>query len=467
MPRNGTYSTRHGTLTARSGSYAPAGVLAEMIEDFEEGYPRRAWNNPTWSGDSKHISQSDLAITQSGDGSAYLKGYFEDWVLPENLATPAELGRPIRCWFYPLDWITPTDPDRDGSQYWFTIGHPTKDDRYDRLELNTIYTGTARIRYRNGGTAKTIDSLDGGVTYTSDAHLSTENVWFAWDVYSPGCNALQSSNFEKGETLAPGEWQFALHENGIQTNPTIIDASFTEYQDWPGDEVKIGIWAGRSGDEVIFDDIQFLDQIVVDDGSGGTVTTTIIDDFEEYRSGHLPTNWTIDGSGSADVDSSAALHADSSQGVLQKGSSQIRSFPGQGLDRYPEDGKEFTVLTEFDSDTKQPWILLNLDTDYWSTETNNWRFEFHMNSGIRLVYADGDGRDILSTDDTYSFSTNTTYEAHILPDSTAGMEFWITDGTGNVVASTSTMQTKDIDPEMNIGFRSSRSVRWDYAQIIE
>ena len=463
MPRHGVYSTRHGTLTTRSGSYAPAGDVAEMIENFEDGYPRGDWTDPTESGYAKHISETDLSITRSGDGSVFLKGYVEDWVLPHHLDTPAKIGRPIRCWFYPLDWTTPTDPDRDGSQYWFTIGHPEKDSRYDRLELNLIYTGLARIRYRNGGMAKTIDSLNGGTTYTPDAHLSTENVWFAWDVLSPGCNAMESSQQTEGETLPPGEWQFALHEDGEQTDPTIIDASFHEYKDWPGDEMKIGIWAGRSGDEVVFDDIQFIDGIPE---APRDTTSTTIDDFEGYGSGELPTNWTTEGSGSVDISSSAALDSDSTQGVHQHNSSQIRSFPGQGLDRYPEDGETLSVLMRPDSSTKQPWILLNLDEDIWSTETSNWRFEIHMDSGIRIVHHDGTDRDIRATDSSVTFSPDTIYECRITPDSANGIDFAVLDETGTTIVQTSTADTFDIDPEMNVGLRSSSSVQWDLMQLI-
>ena len=472
MTRAGSFDTRSGGFTTRSGTYAAAGRLGEMIEDFEEGYPRRdGWRKPTWSGSAAHISDVDSSITRTGEGSLWVRGYFEDWCLPANLETPAAIGTPIRCWFRPFKWNDPGSPDRDGSQFWFTLGHPTENSRNYRLELNTIYTGTARIRYRDG-TAKTLDSLDGGTTYNNNAHNAIDDVWYAWDVLSPGCAAYQSSQFDEGETLPPGQWQFALHEDGEQESPVIWDAPFEEYQDWPGDDLKIGVWVGRSGDTAVFDDIQFLDEVWIpddDEPEPDPAEEVLIDDFESYASGHLPKHWTVDGSGTADVDSSAALHPDSTQGVLQNGSSQIRSFPGQGLENYPLDGREISVLMQPDSSTSQPWIMLALESDHWSTEIDNWRFELHMDSGIRIVDGSGGGRDIVATDWEYSFNTGETYDCRIIPDTSSGIEFAVLNENGSVVASASTSETKMLGDEMSIGLRcggGSRSVRWDHLRLI-
>lgn len=463
MPRAGAYETRAGALTTRSGSFAQVGRLAEMIEDFEDGYRSDVWHQPTWSGSARHNTDADVSTTRTGDGSLHLTGYFEDWALADDLDTPAVIGRPIRCWFRPDNWRA---RDGTGSQYWFTLGHPEEDSRQQRLELNTIHTGTARIRWRNGS-AKTLDSLDGGTAHRSDGHQATEGVWFAWDVYSPGCRAIQSSQFDEGETLPPGEWQFALHEDGEQDNPTVFDVDFAEYQSWPGDEMKIGVWAGLSGDEVIFDDIQLLAEDFVESDPGTDPETDVIDDFESYDAGQLPVNWTTDGSGSVDVDASAALHDDSEQGVHQEGSSQLRSFPGQGLDRYPEDGVELSILMELDSRSRQPWVLINLEDDDWSTETESWRFEIHPDSGIRIVYDDHGDRDVRDSDSDYSFSTGETYDLRFVLDSSEGIEFRVLDSGESEVASASTSDTERIDDEMSIGLRSGRSVRWDYARLLE
>lgn len=460
MTRGGSYGARNGILTTRSGVYSPSGRLGEVIESFEPGYPvgDGRWKSPTWSGDARHIEDVNSSITRSGDGSLWMEGYYEDWALPDEYETPPRLGRPIRCWFYPLDWRSGSGT---GSQYWFTLGDPSEDSRHNRLEFNVIHDGTVRIRYRNGS-AHTVTSLDGGDAFLHPGHNAIENVWYALDFYTPGSRAMASTNFAEGETLPPGVWQAALHEDGVDTDPVTFDFEHDAYQDWPGDELKLGVWVGYGDDRVVWDDIQYLAEAP----APTTPDTNIIDDFEEYDSSQdLAVNWTIDGSGSAEITSDAALHTDSTQGVEQHDTSQLRSFPGQGLDAYPEDGVESGLLFSTTSESKQPRVLLAMDEDDWSTEVSTWQIEFH--GGLRLTWQPAGGSsEIMDQDLNHEWVDGHVYDLRFLADSTDGVSAWAVDESGTTVSSVSTPETYNVEPEMSIGLRTAGGCQWDYLRQI-
>lgn len=198
--------------------------------------------------------------------------------------------------------------------------------------------------------------------------------------------------------------------------------------------------------------------------------TRQIDDFESY--GDLSNNWTLDGSGSSTVSTSAALHANSTQGVEQSGTAQMRSFPGYGLPNYVEDGKEHMLLMEPHSTTQQPHLLINMDSDEWSTNSgnSNWRIEFHVSgdNGTKIVYHDGSTRDIRATDDHphYDWPVGTTHDIRFKFDSTNGITVWAYDETGTEVSKAHTNDTFDIDPEMNLGLRTESGVYWDWIHIV-
>jgi hypothetical protein len=191
-----------------------------------------------------------------------------------------------------------------------------------------------------------------------------------------------------------------------------------------------------------------------------------IDDFEGYSGGDLSQAWTVDGTGSADVSPDAAIHENSTQGLRQEGTSQIRSFPGGGLERYPEDGREVSILMRPDANTEQPWIFVNLDDDEWNTATDNWRLEIHMSSGIRIVRDAGD-RTVLAEDYEYEFTAGDVYDCRFTLDSDDGVEFYVLDESEAVVAHASTSETTDIDDEMSLGLRTGQGVDWDLIRSID
>jgi hypothetical protein len=204
-----------------------------------------------------------------------------------------------------------------------------------------------------------------------------------------------------------------------------------------------------------------------DESESDTTDTPVIDDFEEYDSGELSSSWTIDGSGSADVDLSAALDDNSTRGIRQDGESQIRSFPGQGLTEYPENGREVSVLMRPDSNTVQPWIMVGMENDSWSTETPGWRLIVHMQGGIRITRDTGDGSEVLAEETQIDIVPDEVYDMRFVFDSDAGVGFRVLNNSGTELASIFTDETVGITEEMSIGLRSTQGVDWDRLQHVD
>lgn len=203
------------------------------------------------------------------------------------------------------------------------------------------------------------------------------------------------------------------------------------------------------------------------DDESDDVDGLTIDDFEAYDGGDLSGPWTLDGTGEADVSSSAALHEDSSQGLRQDGDSNVRSFPGQGLPNYPEDGREVSVLMRPDSDTFQPWILVGMEEDVWSTQTPGWRLIVDPNGGIRIARETGSGAEILEENSTLPSMVDETVDCRFVLDSSEGVEFRIQDLDGATLGSVNTTETDGVGDEMSIGFRSSQGVDWDWPRLVD
>lgn len=199
--------------------------------------------------------------------------------------------------------------------------------------------------------------------------------------------------------------------------------------------------------------------------SGGS-DTLLIDNFEAYDRGYL-SSWTVDGGGTAELSPSAALHEDSSQGLRQDGDSNVRSFPGQGLANYPEDGREVSVLMHPDPNTAQPWILVGMEDDVWSTETPGWRLIIDPDGSIRIARETGNGAEILDEDARLPSFVGETVDCRFIADSADGFEFWIQDLDGSVLGLVSTDETDGIEDEMSIGLRSTQGVDWDWLRLVD
>lgn len=210
-----------------------------------------------------------------------------------------------------------------------------------------------------------------------------------------------------------------------------------------------------------------------DDNSGNESDESVIpaalriDDFEDYDKGGQLGPWTLDGSGNVGVSSSAALHEDSSQGIRQNGDSNIRSFPGQGLPNYPEDGRVVSVLMRPDSNTSQPWILLGMEDDVWATETPGWRLIVDPTGGMRIARGTGNGVEILDKYTRLPNLVDRTVDCQFVADSSIGVGFRIQDLDGTVLGTVSTSVTDGIADEMSIGFRSSQGVDWDRLRFVD
>ncbi|QFU84868.1 hypothetical protein GCU68_20135 (plasmid) [Natronorubrum aibiense] len=202
------------------------------------------------------------------------------------------------------------------------------------------------------------------------------------------------------------------------------------------------------------------------------LATLLIDDFENYDSGGQLGPWTRDGSGNASVSSSAALHEDSSQGIRQSGSSNIRSFPNQGLpgerlSNYPEDGRVVSVLMRPASDTSQPWIIFGMEDDVWSTKTPGWRLIVDPKGGIRIARETGSGTEVLDKNSRLPNLVGKTVDCQFVADSSNGVAFRIQDLDGTVLGTVSTSVTDGIENEMSIGFRSTQGVDWDWLRFVD
>ncbi|MFU8868133.1 hypothetical protein [Natronococcus sp.] len=313
------------------------------------------------------------------------------------------------------------------------------------------------------------DSIEGDVTLSGDAgeSLSARRHTYTWAGEPPADSCHVHVELEnEGDESPPLEIEARIYDEddaelsstryADETAPepgdtAVYSVSLSNCEETATYELEIG--DGDAGDDA--DDES-------DDADGLT-----IDDFEAYGGGDLDGPWTLDGTGDADVSSSAALHENSSQGLRQDGDSNVRSFPGQGLPNYPEDGREVSVLMRPDSDTFQPWILVGMEEDVWSTQTPGWRLIVDPNGGIRIARETGGGAEILAENSTLPSLVDETVDCRFVLDSSEGVEFRIQDLGGATLGSVSAAETDGIDDEMSIGFRSSEGVDWDWPRLVD
>ncbi|TYL36929.1 hypothetical protein CV102_19425 [Natronococcus pandeyae] len=277
---------------------------------------------------------------------------------------------------------------------------------------------------------------------TCNVHVELENVGDEEIAASMEARIYDEEGAELASTHHPGETSPAPDDTATYSFPLSNCEGTAAYEleiDGPGDESDVS------------DDLG----------------TLMIDDFEDYNSGGLPGSWTLDGTGNADVSSTAGLHEDSSQGLRQDGDSNVRSFPGQGLPNYPEDGREVSVLMRPDSNSFQPWILVGMEDDVWSTETPGWRLIIDPDGGIRIARETGSGAEILDENSTLPSLVDKTVDCRFIADSSDGVEFWVQDLDGSTLGSVSTSETDGIEDEMSIGFRSSQGVDWDWPRLVD
>lgn len=310
-------------------------------------------------------------------------------------------------------------------------------------------------------------SVEGEVT-TSEAaseYLSALRHTYTWDDDPPGdsCNVhVQLENVGDEEVTVDMEARI-YDENGVEL-------SSTRYADepgpTPGDIAVYSFPLSNCENTAAYElEIGGFGNEDESDASNGS-DTSIIDDFEDYNSRGLPRSWTLDGGGTADVSSSAALHEDSSQGLRQDGDSNVRSFPGQGLSNYPEDGREVSVLMRPDSSGSQPWILVGMEDDVWSTETPGWRLIIDPDGGIRIAREMDSGAEVLDKNSRLPNLVGEIVDCRFIADSSDGVTFWIQDLDGTMLGSVSTSVTDGIEDEMSIGFRSTQGVDWDWLRLV-
>lgn len=314
------------------------------------------------------------------------------------------------------------------------------------------------------------DESIGGEVIIAEAtseHLSALRHTYTWNDESPGdeCNVHVELETAGDEEIVVDMEARIYDEDGTELSSTyytdetspkpgdtaVYSFPFNNCEDAAAYELEIGGF-GDEGDESN-----------VPNGSD----TLTIDDFEDYDSRGLPGSWTLDGGGSAGVSASAALHEDSSQGLRQEGNSNVRSFPDQGLSNYPKDGREVSVLMRPDSNASQPWILVGMEDDVWSTETPGWRLIIDPDGGIRIARETGSGAEILAKNSRLPSLVGEIVDCRFIADSSDGFEFWIQDLDGSTLGSVSTSETVGIADEMSIGFRSTQSVDWDWPRLVD
>ncbi|AGB39962.1 hypothetical protein [Natronococcus occultus] len=308
------------------------------------------------------------------------------------------------------------------------------------------------------------DSIEGEVVLTDAASdvLSTERHTYTWADDPPSDRCYVHVELE---TVGDEEFVFdAVVRIDDEDGTEITSTRYTEETSpEPGETAVYSLsltnCEATAAYEVEIDESDESDD--ADDTDG-----LLIDDFEEYDDSPAGP-WTLDGTGDVEITSSAALHPDSSQGLRQSGDSNVRSFPGQGLPNYPEDGSEVSVLVRPDSDASQPWLLVGMEDDVWSTETSGWRLIVDPSGEIRLGRETGEGVEILDSDSQVPGLVDEIVDCRFVADSDDGFEFRIQDLDGATLGSVSTDETAGIDDEMSVGFRSTDGADWDWPRLVD
>lgn len=210
-------------------------------------------------------------------------------------------------------------------------------------------------------------------------------------------------------------------------------------------------------------------QEITADGDVVWTASREIDHFEGYGSiSDVLANWTRDGTGDESL-SSTGLVPGSSQSLHQDGTAELRSMVGDGLDNYIEAGEVFTLyLRPLVGSDAQYHFLANAESGEWSTNTESWRLEFHMNSGARVVYYDGTRNIVGDYDYEYDWSVGQTYRIEIVfgYDEVGFDVYPGVDSTNRATwARTTNVPSSRIASEMNIGLRCSASwgeCLWDH-----
>ena len=309
------------------------------------------------------------------------------------------------------------------------------------------------------------DSLEGDVTFSGDASesLSARRHTYTWADEPPADHCyvhLELENEGDEEPTLDMEARIYDDDGGELSSTRHAD----ETAPGPGD-AEVYSFSLSNCEETAAYELEIRD--VDTDDESEDADGLMIDDFEAYDGGDLSGPWTLDGTGDADVSSSAALHPDSSQGLRQEGDSNVRSFPGQGLPSYPEDGREVSVLVRPESGASQPWILVGMEDDVWSTRTPGWRLIIDPSGEIRLGRETGSGAEILEEDSTVPNLADETVDCRLVLDSSEGVEFRIQDLDGATLGSVRTSETDGIDDEMSIGFRSTSGADWDWLRLVD
>ncbi|WP_394742837.1 hypothetical protein [Natronococcus roseus] len=309
------------------------------------------------------------------------------------------------------------------------------------------------------------DSIEGDVTLSGDAgeSLSARRHTYTWADEPPSdyCHIhVELENEGDEEPTLDMEARIYDDDGGELSSTRYADETAPE----PG-EAEVYSFSLSNCEETAAYELEVGD--VDEDDESEDADELAIDDFEAYDGDDLEGPWTLDGTGDADVSSSAALHEDSSQGLRQGGDSNVRSFPDQGLPNYPEDGREVSVLARPESGASQPWILVGMEEDVWSTQTPGWRLIVDPSGEIRLGRETGNGVEILEEDSTVPNLADETVDCRFVFDSSEGVEFRIQDLEGATLGSVHTSETDGIDDEMSIGFRSTSGVDWDWLRLVD
>lgn len=310
------------------------------------------------------------------------------------------------------------------------------------------------------------ESVDGEVTIAEEASdsLSALRHTYTWTDDPPGDECYVHVELENvGDDAIEADMRARLFDEAG------TELASTAYTDEPGPdsgETDVYSFPMSNCEDTAAYELEIGGDVDADDDFESS-ETALIDDFEEYDGGDLRASWTLDGGGSADVTSSAALHADSTQGLRQEDDSNVRSFPGQGLANYPADGREVSVLLRPDANTAQPWILVGMEDDVWSTETPGWRLIIDPGGSIRIARETGDGAEILDEDTQLPSLVDETVDCRFLADGSEGFEFRIQDLDGSTLGYVSTDETEGIDDEMSIGFRTTNGADWDWPRLVD
>jgi hypothetical protein len=356
------------------------------------------------------------------------------------------------------------DDSEDGGE---ENGNATESDGDDEASADGDDSESARESTDSDDDLYEDESIDGDVLLAeelSDA-LSARRHTFTWTDDPPGDECYVHVELENvGDDALETDMRARLFdEDGTELASTSYAG---ESSPEPGETDAYSLSLGNCEDAAAYE-IEIGDSDEVVEGSESEAPETLIDDFETYDGGDLRAAWTLDGGGSVDVASSAALHEESTQGLRQEGDSNVRSFPGQGLANYPADGREVSILMRPDANTAQPWILVGMEDDVWSTETPGWRLIIDPGGSIRIARETGSGAEVLDEDTQLPSMVDETVDCRFVADSSGGFEFWIQDLDGSTLGYVSTAESEGIADEMSIGFRTTEGVDWDWLRLAD